>query len=649
MKPHSRPTLVRRLVSGLASLVVLGVVVVANRPMVAAGAEALHTYQINRQSYKEQFGHWARLPVPHGFRVNAIHAALLHTGKVLIVAGSGNNRDAFEEKSFRTVIYDPATEEFTEVETPTDVFCAGHTFLSNGNLLIAGGTKSYEVLEADVKHAAGVMKIKNESPDGGPRTFPEGTRLIGTSGQAYRLRAEVTVPAAAKMTHGTRVMVHAGEAEVWVDAERTGDAPVVEQPAQYTIDGLSGDDARNLYGVSDKITREKQEYGGDKTSYEFDPVQEKYVRTGDLRDHRWYPTLIGLTDGDVLAVSGLDEFGRILPGRNERYQADKKRWVAAPELKRYFPTYPGLHLMADGKVFYSGSNAGYGSDTEGRTPGVWDVKKNKFRAVPGLRDPRQTETSSSLLLAPAQDQKVMILGGGGIGESEESTRRTDIIDLDEKKPAYRPGPDLPEPARYLSTVLLPDDTVLTTGGSSGYRGGTYRGAQRSDLFNAQIYQPATNAFVTAAESTVGRNYHSEAILLPDGRVITLGGDPLYDKSGKNAGTFEQRIEVFSPPYLFRGERPKITGGPEEVARGGSARFGTPDAGRITTARLVKPSSVTHVTDTDQRSVALTLKRTAGAVDVTVPQKAGLVPSGWYMLFLVDDKGVPSVARWVRVR
>ena len=73
------------------------------------------------------------------------------------------------------------------------------------------------------------------------------------------------------------------------------------------------------------------------------------------------------------------------------------------------------------------------------------------------------------VLAPAQDQKVMILGGGEVGESPVSTARTDVIDLSEQKPRYRPGPDLPAPARYLSTVLLPDDTVLTTGGSSGTR------------------------------------------------------------------------------------------------------------------------------------------------------------------------------------
>jgi hypothetical protein len=351
----------------------------------------------------------------------------------------------------------------------------------------------------------------------------------------------------------------------------------------------------------------------------------------------------------VLAVSGLDEFGRILPGDNETYDPATKRWSDAPKLKRVFPTYPSLHLMADGKLFYSGSNSGYGSDTIGRTPGIWNVRTNRFAEVPGLRQPHMTETSSSVLLAPAQDQKVMILGGGEVGESPVSTARTDVIDLTEKKPRYRPGPDLPAPARYLSTVLLPDDSVLTTGGSSGYRGGPYRGQARSDLYNAQVYRPSTNRFEPMADSTIGRNYHAEAILLPDGRVVTMGSDPLYDKTGRNPGTFEQRIEVFSPPYLFRGERPTITGGPSSLSRDDKAVFGTPDAGRIVAARLMRPSAVTHVTDVDQRSIALPVSRKNGGVEVTVPRERGLVPSGYYMLFLIDDRGLPSVGRWVKVR
>jgi hypothetical protein len=649
MKPRPRPSLLRRVLSGLIGLVVLGLLLFVNQPVVALGSAALHDFTINLQSYKEKYGHWARLPVPAGFRVNAIHAALLSTGKVLIIAGSGNNRDDFDAGTFRTVLYDPAGDTFSEVPTPTDVFCAGHTFLPNGNLLIAGGTKSYEVLEKTITHAAGVMKIKNESPAGGPRVFPEGTRLTGRDGQVYLTRDELTVPPATAMKHGDEVTTHAGEAEVWVDAAVEGDAPVVDRPAQYSVAGLRDADRRNIYGISDKITREKQEYGGDKTSYEFDPRTEQYVRTGDMVKSRWYPTLAELPNGDVLAVSGLDEFGRMLPGDNERYIKDQQRWVDAPKLKRVFPTYPALHLMKDGRLFFSGSNAGYGSDTIGRTPGLWDVQKNKFRVVPGLRDAGMTETSSSVLLPPAQDQRVMIFGGGEVGESPVSTARTAVADLDEPVPTYRPGPDLPQPARYLSTVLLPDDTVLTTGGSSGYRGGEYRGRTRSDLFNVQIYRPAGNRFETAAESTIGRNYHSEALLLPDGRVITMGSDPLYDPAGKDPGSFEQRVEVYSPPYLFKGERPVIGAGPSSVQRGTTVGFATPDAGRVRAARLLRPSAVTHATDVDQRSVALDVTPAVGGVALSIPKARGLVPSGWYMLFLVDDKGVPSAGRWVRVR
>jgi hypothetical protein len=649
MKPRPRPSLARRMASGTVAVVVLAVVAFANRPVLAAGSEALHNYSINRQSYKEKFGHWAKLPVPSGFKVNAIHAALLSTGKVLIVAGSGNNREQFEAGTFRTVLYDPRTEKFSEVETPTDVFCAGHSFLPNGNLLVAGGTKSYEVLEKDVKRAGGVMKVKNESPDHGPRVFGKGTKFRSATGHEYVSRTGVAVPAARKVVHGPHVTVTAGEAEVWVDAVRPGDAAVVRQGAQYRISGLTGPDANNVYGVADKITREKQEYGGDKTSYEFDPRTERYHKTGDLKEHRWYPTLVTLTDGDVLAVSGLDEFGRIIPGRNEVYDSRRRTWSAAPRLQRYFPTYPSLHVMADGRLFYSGANSGYGSDKEGRTPGIWDLDGNRFQPVPGLRQPELNETATSVLLPPAQNQQVMIFGGGGVGDSPVSTARTDIADLRGRKPAYRPGPDLPEPARYLSTVVLPDDTVFTSGGSSGYRGGPYRGKKRSDLFNAQFYVPSTNTFRTAAESTVGRNYHSEAILLPDGRVITMGSDPLYDRTGEAPGAFEQRIEVYSPPYLFRGKRPAITHAPGEITRGGVFAVSTPDAARVVSARLIRPSSVTHATDTDQRSVGLGLSRAGDRLDLRVPKQAGVAPSGWYMLFLLDDRGRPSVARWVRLR
>jgi hypothetical protein len=301
--------------------------------------------------------------------------------------------------------------------------------------------------------------------------------------------------------------------------------------------------------------------------------------------------------------------------------------------------------MPSGDLFYTGSNAGYGSDEVGRDPGIWDLSDNSFHKVPGLRDPRQTETSGSVLLPPAQDQRYMIAGGGGIGESRKSTARTDVIDLREKAPRFEPGPDLEEPLRYPNMVITPDDKVVITGGSSDYRG---RGD--SDMLLCQIYDPKRGEITKVADPTVGRNYHAEALLLPDGRVIVLGSDPLYgDADNETPGTFEKRIEIYSPPYLYQGDRPQIVGGPEHVQHGQKVWFGSPQAGAIRSARLVRPSAVTHVTDVEQRSIKLDFERNGDGIEVRIPSNSGVVPAGWYMLFVTAENGSASKAQWVQVR
>ncbi len=640
--------------AGVITGAVVLVALVNARPVAAVTSEMIDDYRTSRPEYIAEFGDWQVLELPEELReahhgasspeINAIHAALLPTGKILVIAGSGNDAAQFEAGSYRTLLWDPATSETTEVETPEDLFCAGHAYLPNGNLLVAGGTRRYEVLAEDVTNAAGGMTVKNESPDEG-LTLPEGTVFASAGGVRYRSTAEIAVPPAEKVVaaDGTTT-VTASETPVWVEAVEEGEASVVTEGGGYTIEALSGAPARNVYGTADKLTLEKQEYQGLDASWEFDPYQERYLETGRLNESRWYPTLVGVEGGDVLAVSGLDEFGVVLEGQNELFDRESREWVAKPQLERYFPTYPALFRMADERVFYSGSNAGYGPADEGRAPGVWDLTDNTFAPVGGLRDPGMTETSSSLLLPPAQDQKVMIMGGGGVGDSPDTSVRTDVVDLDAEQPQYTPGPDLPVAARYLSTVILPDDTVLTTGGSWDYRG-----RNGSDILAANFYHPDTNSFTPAAAPEVGRGYHSEALLLPDGRVVTLGSDPLYGNGANDVpGAFEQRIEVYSPPYLSDGDRPRITASPERAERGAAVEVSTPDAARVAGARLIRPSAVTHVTDTEQRSIELGVTAGQDAVSLAVPEGEGLVPSGWYMLFLLDADGTPSVGSWIQV-
>ncbi|HTJ35240.1 MAG TPA: galactose oxidase early set domain-containing protein [Dactylosporangium sp.] len=641
----------RKIILPLAAAAILGGANVP--PLYSATVDWLHEHKINSPEYKAANGYWQVVELPKGQRVNAIHAALLPSGRILLIAGSGNDREQFQAGTFKTLVFDPVTGHTTLVPTPTDLFCAGHAFLPDGKLLVAGGTLRYEVLENDVKKAGGTITVKNESPEG-PRTFPRGTVLDSVDGHKYILGDDVTVPAATKVTYPPhkpgdqpKVVITAGEARVWVDAAGEGTEYVVDHQAQYEFEGLTGVDHHNYYALADKITMDKQDYQGRKEAYEFNPVTEQYERVQDMHEKRWYPTLTGLSDGSVLAVSGLDGGGQVVDGsQNEIYDPKTKTWTVRKDLNRYFPTYPALFQTGkDNVLFYSGSNAGYGPATQGRDPGLWDLTNNDFQPVPGIRDADLLETSASAWAGPVQNQTVMVVGGGGVGESSKATGRIDIVKLNGENPHFEPGPSLPQPTRYPNLVQLPDDTVLITNGSSDYRG-----RFATDNHTARIYHPDTNTLTYAADPHVGRNYHAAAVLLPDGRVLTVGSDPLFrDKKNTISGTFEQRLEIYSPPYLYRGgARPAIGDGPTALTPGQSATYKTGSPDEIAAVRLIRPSAATHMLNTEQRSLILDYKTTVDSVTVTLPTSPALMPPGPYMLFLLNKDGVPSEAKWVSV-
>ncbi|MEU5363083.1 kelch motif-containing protein [Streptomyces sp. NPDC005925] len=610
------------------------------------GSEKYHQYQINKAEYKAENGHWDIVEFPEEYRQNTIHAALLRTGKVLLVAGSGNNQDNFDAKRYDTRIWDPVKGTVKKVPTPTDLFCTGHTQLANGNLLIAGGTKRYEKLKGDVEKAGGLMIVHNENPDR-PITLPAGTKFTGKrNGKTFVSKDPVLVPRAKKVfdpVTGVFVRNDPGLGRIYVEAQQEGARHETGTQDNYRIQGLSGADARNTYGMAQKLALDKKDFQGIRDAYEFDPVAEKYIKVDPMKEARWYPTLTTLSDGRVLSVSGLDDIGQLVPGKNEVFDPKTRTWEYTDKL-RQFPTYPALFLTQNGKLFYSGSNAGYGPDNVGRDPGVWDVGTNTFRKIPGLSDPALLETSGTVLLPPAQKQTYMVIGGGGVGESQRSSEKTRIVDLAADAPEFVDGPSLEKGTRYPQVSVLPDDSVLVSGGSEDYRG---RGG--SDILQARLYDTKRNAFERVADPLVGRNYHSGSVLLPDGRVMFFGSDPLYaDEADTKPGEFDQRIEIYTPPYLYRGQRPSLSGGPRTVARGGTGTFSSAQASSVRQARLIRPSASTHVTDVDQRSVALDFRVSGDKVTVTVPTNRNLVPSGWYMLFVTDGQGVPSRAQWVRV-
>ncbi|TXS40587.1 DUF1929 domain-containing protein [Streptomyces sp. uw30] len=634
----------RRLAIGTA--VVLALAGMNGPWLYRVGTEKYHQYQINRPEYKAENGKWEIVEFPEEYRLNTIHAALLHTGKVLLIAGSGNNQDNFDAKKYDTRIWDPVKGTIKKVPTPNDLFCTGHTQLSNGNLLIAGGTKRYEKLKGDVTKAGGLMIVHNENPDE-PITLPAGTKFTGKeNGKTFVSKDPVLVPRAKKVfdkATGEFLRNDPGLGRIYVEAQKKGAKYETGTQDNYRIQGLSGADARNTYGIAQKLALDKKDFQGIRDAYEFDPVAEKYIKVDPMHEARWYPTLTTLGNGKILSVSGLDDIGQLVPGKNEVYDPKTKKWTYLSKL-RQFPTYPALFPLENGKIFYSGSNAGYGPDNVGRDPGIWDVDTNKFSKLAGMSDPKLMETSGTVLLPPAQDEKYMVIGGGGVGESKESSEKTRIIDLNDDSPEFVDGPSLEKGTRYPQASVLPDDSLLVSGGSEDYRG---RGD--SNILQAHLYRPGAKALDRVADPLVGRNYHSGSILLPDGRVMFFGSDSLYaDKANTKPGKFEQRVEIYTPPYLYRDAQPSLSGGPQTIKRGGTGTFTSQHASSIENVRLMRPSASTHVTDVDQRSVKLDFKKSGDKITVDVPTNRNLVPSGWYMLFVTDDQGTPSKAQWVRV-
>jgi hypothetical protein len=626
----------------VAAVAACGVVAVNVPTVGSAVAGWYHHYQITRPAYEAKNGLWVKLDIPAKFRINGIHTTLLHNGDVLIMAGSGNDQAFFNAGTFKTLLLNPVTMHEQLIPTPWDLFCAGHIELPNGNILVAGGTARYENLTP--ANAGGSMTVVNNDP-AQPWNLPKGTIFTSPGGVRFKTAFALRIPRATRHRGALGMLrITPSQQNVWVDAVDKGKSSLVPLAEKYQVQGLLGPQANNiLYGIGSPMTLGKQDFQGTKDAYIFDVKTSRYVKVNSMNYARWYPTLAEMGNGMVMAMSGLDGQGN-MQMNNESFNPKTSTWTPGP--LHGFPTYPATFLTANGQLFFTGSNSGYGPSTaDWRTPGFWNVKTNLFRPVPGIADQKDLETSASVLLPPAQNQRIMVLGGGGVGQSASATADTRLIDTAAPNPHWVRGPNLAEPTRYPITVLLPNDQVLVTGGSR-----YYRGMHGSDNRNTRIYNVAANSFSWAANSITGRDYHSGGILLPNGSILTLGGNPLYgNKQDTQPETFNQEIDVYFPPYMFHGTRPHIISAPAVMNLRHRYLIKLSQAPDIKYLRLMKPDNPTHVTDVNERSIAVNFTQAGnGELKIALPLNHNLVPPGYYMLFAVNNNGIPSAGYWVRV-
>ncbi|MEH1943299.1 MAG: galactose oxidase-like domain-containing protein [Nostoc sp.] len=372
---------------------------------------------------------------------------------------------------------------------------------------------------------------------------------------------------------------------------------------------------------------------GSPSALMFDPIAEKWIKKPSMNNGRWYPTVLTLGSGRIFALSGPDKDGK-LNRQPEIYSVTfPNGWNAFPTTSP-FPPYAQLFLLSSGKIFYSGAQMGGNSGvapTILTLPGTF-TQSIAEKVVPGLQDPDFGNQGTSVLLPPAQDQKVMILGGGS---GSAATNRVNIVDFKATNPTYVPAKPLNYARMHHSAVLLPDRTVFVCNGSK------INEDNRGAMLPAEIYNPTTNTWTAVAKQNVPRVYHSVALLLPDGRVVTAGGN--------RARTInEMRLEIYSPAYMSR-SRPTIQTARGVLSYGLQFTIQTPQAANIKWVSLIRPSANTHSCDTEQRLVDVPItSRNGTSLNVTVTNNRNIAPPGWYMLFITDNNGTPSVGRWARL-
>jgi hypothetical protein len=370
-------------------------------------------------------------------------------------------------------------------------------------------------------------------------------------------------------------------------------------------------------------------FSGSLQSSIFDPATNTFTNVQNMAHGRWYPTVITLPSGQVMTFSGFDENGEITNTAVEIYTVNSG-WSPQYTADWTPPLYPRLHVLPSGNVFYSGET----NTTRLFIPSTqtWTTVADTVYGI------TRTYGSSVLLpLTPANnyDPRVFIMGGGNPG-----TATTELIDLGAATPAWTAGPNMSEPRIEMNATLLPNGKVLALGGSLNDEDTT------TASYNADLYNPATNTFSSAGANAYPRLYHSVSLLLPDGTVWFAGGNP-------ERGSYEDHMEIYQPAYLFNSDgtlatRPTISSAPGSISYGGSFTVQTPNAASISSVVLMRDGSVTHAFDMDQRMVGVSFTAGSGGLTVTAPPNANIAPPGYYMLFLLNSSGVPSVATFVQL-
>jgi mono/diheme cytochrome c family protein len=348
----------------------------------------------------------------------------------------------------------------------------------------------------------------------------------------------------------------------------------------------------------------------------YDYGSDSMARTDDMNRARWYATSTTLLDGQTYIQGGRNGTDRPeIRSRTGGYQL-----LSGANTDDLLFAYPRNFVAPDGRIFgFDGNGFMYYVDPQGNGS---LVNRGQFSGPIG-RD------SSSAMFRPG---RVLQFGGASNGAR--------IIDITGGSPIVTSTQALSSKRRWVTATILADGTVLATGGSE------VKNELTGVNNHAEIWNPNTGSWKLGAEGTLARLYHSLALLLPDGSVLVAGGGLPGPLENDNA-------EIYYPPYLYKAgggwaDRPAIASAPGQIEIGQTFTVDLAEGDVAARVALVKTGAVTHSFNMDQRFVELTFQQTGNSLSVGGPARASDAPPGYYLLFVLNAAGTPSMGHILRV-
>jgi Domain of unknown function (DUF1929)/FG-GAP repeat len=368
----------------------------------------------------------------------------------------------------------------------------------------------------------------------------------------------------------------------------------------------------------------------------FNWQNETWSRGPDMAAARWYPAVQALGNNEAVIVGG----GPTVP---EVYQTNNtlRRLTTASgysdRLYAFLTTRPNgqVELMGPPGTMNTINTSGTGAITATK------ARDNINRTYGGF--------------ATYDIGKVLVAGGGSItegGQSNVPTKTAMVVNVNGSTTAVSSTASMSVGRRQHNLTILADRSVLATGGMSRATSSTVD--LNNPVFAAERWDPATGTWTVLSSASRVREYHSSATLLPDGRVLTGGGGVCA--TCVNVGYLEKNVEYFEPPYLYKKDgsgqkatRPVIGSAPATATYGEKFDVTSSQAGSIAKVGLVRLGAATHSQDQGQRYVPLTFDTSGSTITATAPANSNIAPAGYYMLFITDNAGVPSVAKMIKLQ